>query len=147
MKKAPSERALMLDVNALLALGWRNHQFHDRIVRRLGGPSPARWATCALTQLGFVRLSCNPAAVGVQKSAAEAAGVLSLLLSDPAHVFIDQMPSVADLPAVFKHVFGHQQVTDAYLVGLARARGATLVTFDRRIAAGATPDVVETLAV
>jgi len=33
-------------------------------------PAP-RWATCALTQLGFVRLSSNPKIVEVRKTPAE----------------------------------------------------------------------------
>ena len=58
-------RTLLLDVNTLLALAWPNHQFHRPVVARLDQRPPPRWATCALTQLGFVRLSSNPAIVEV----------------------------------------------------------------------------------
>ena len=54
---------LLLDVNALLALAWPKHQFHDAILERLERRPAPRWATCALTQLGFVRLSSNPTIV------------------------------------------------------------------------------------
>ena len=41
---------------------------------------------------------------------------------------------------------GHKQVTDAYLVALAKAQGLTLLTFDRKIEAFCPfPDVVEVL--
>jgi len=65
------ERPLLLDVNALLALAWPNHQFHDAVVERLERQPASLWATCALTQLGFVRLSSNPKVVEVRKNAAE----------------------------------------------------------------------------
>jgi toxin-antitoxin system PIN domain toxin len=148
MKKASSERRpLLLDVNVLLALGWPNHQFHDAIVARLEQRPQPRWATCALTQLGFVRLSCNPAAVGLPKSPAEAVGALGRLVSDRQHVFIGRLPPVVDVATGFTRILGHHQVTDAYLVALARHHAATLLTFDRRIAAAATaPTTVETLA-
>jgi predicted nucleic acid-binding protein len=41
-------------------------------------------------------------------------------------------------------VFGHQQVTDAYLVGLARHHEASLLTFDQRTEAHG-PEAVEVL--
>ncbi len=65
MKKASSD-LLLLDVNVLLALAWPNHQFHAAAIAALS--SRARWATCALTQLGFIRLSSNPAAIATAKS-------------------------------------------------------------------------------
>ena len=46
-------RPLLLDVNALLALAWPNHQFHTAVLTRLEQQPVPRWATCALTQLGF----------------------------------------------------------------------------------------------
>jgi predicted nucleic acid-binding protein len=60
--KATSD-LLLLDVNVLLAMAWPNHQFHLAVVRRLES-RPNRWATCAITQLGFIRLSANQAVVG-----------------------------------------------------------------------------------
>ena len=55
-------KRLLLDINALLALGWSNHPFHRPVRERLLR-MPCPWATCALVQLGFLRLSMNPAAV------------------------------------------------------------------------------------
>ena len=65
-------RILLLDVNSLLALGWSTHQFHQKVVARLERRPHQPWGTCALTQLGFVRLSCNEVAMRVQKTASEA---------------------------------------------------------------------------
>jgi len=132
MKKASSD-LLLLDLNVLLALAWPNHQFHAAATRRLDAGE--RWATCALTQIGFIRLSSNPAAVQATKTPAEAALLLAELVSDALHVYVDSLPQpVAKefLPA-FEKLMGSKQVMDAYLLHLARLHKATFVTFDGRL--------------
>ena len=123
MKKATSERLLLLDLNVLLALAWPNHQFHTAATERLTrheGP----WATCALTQLGFIRLSANPSVVGVTKSPADAAALLERLVQDTGHQYLDSLPS--PVAAGFEHILGSQQVTDVYLLWLAQHHDAKL---------------------
>ncbi len=126
-------RALLLDVNALLALAWPNHQFHGAILARLGRRPTPRWATCALTQLGFVRLSSNPKIVEVRKTPAEAVALLAELTRDRQHTYVETLPALPHSANVFRHLLGHQQVTDAYLLAVAVANGATLLTLDRRL--------------
>lgn len=137
---------LLLDVNALLALAWPNHQFHGVVVDRLERTPHPLWATCAITQLGFVRLSCNRAVVGCEKLPKEATALLQALVRDERHKFLERLPAVSKLAGAFDRIMGHQQVTDAYLLALARHHKATLLTFDRRLVAAA-PDrqCVETL--
>ena len=65
MKRASSD-LLLLDLNVLLAVAWPNHQFHASANSALSRKN--RWATCALTQLGFIRLSSNPAAIPTAKA-------------------------------------------------------------------------------
>jgi predicted nucleic acid-binding protein len=77
MPKASSS-LLLLDVNVLISVALPNHQFHVAATRRLESGA-ARWATYALTQFGFIRLSSNPAAVPGAKSPAEAASLLASL--------------------------------------------------------------------
>lgn len=133
MKKASSKFQL-LDVNVLLALAWPNHQFHARALRRLEN-SNERWATCALTQLGFIRLSSNPTAVGTIKTPGEAARLLAEMISDPLHVYLELLPPPASkgFIAGFDALLGTQQVTDAYFLSLAQSHKATLLTFDSRV--------------
>lgn len=131
-------RVLLLDVNALLALAWPNHQFHAAVVEHLEQRPSQRWATCALTQLGFVRLSSNPKIVEVRKTPADAVGLLADLTRDPQHVYLEALPALPETASVFRHLLGHQQVTDAYLLGVAEASGATLLTLDRRIVPSGT---------
>jgi uncharacterized protein len=139
-------KPLLLDVNALVALGWPNHQFHRRIRERLEQEPYPGWATCGLTQLGFVRISANPSAVGQTVLPRHAAGQLAALTSDVHHRYLaDSVPPVAK-QGMFDPLVGHGQVTDAYLVGLAAEHDCTLLTFDRRLAAiPAGPGRVECL--
>jgi toxin-antitoxin system PIN domain toxin len=132
MKKASSD-LLLLDVNVLLAIAWPNHQFHAAATAALS--SRNRWATCALTQLGFIRLSSNPEVVVTAKSPPAAIGLLARLVADSLHVYLDSLPAPAseNWRDAFEKLLGHQQVTDAYLVRLAAANNAVLVTFDRRL--------------
>jgi toxin-antitoxin system PIN domain toxin len=132
MEEASSD-LLLVDVNVLLAIALPNHQFHNAAVAVLS--SRARWATCALTQLGFVRLSSNPAVVTTPKRPQEAARLLARLVGDPLHVYLDVLPAPAseEWRDVFAALLGHRQVTDAYLLGLAAANHAIFVTLDRRL--------------
>lgn len=142
MKKTSSD-LLLPDVNVLLAVAWPNHQFHTAAVAALAPRN--RWATCALTQLGFIRLSSNPAAVPTSKSPQEAVGLLARLVADSLHIYLDSLPAPASegWREAFAKLLGHQQVTDAYLLRLAAASNAVLVTFDRRLesVAGGQPRV------
>jgi toxin-antitoxin system PIN domain toxin len=148
MKMASSKaRPLLLDVNALLALAWPNHQFHMAVMRRLNRRPTPEWATCLLTQLGFVRLSSNPAIVDVRKTPGQALDLLSRLTADAHHRYLELLPSLASLESTFRRLLGHQQVTDAYLVAVAEANDATLLTLNRRLVATVIArDRVEALA-
>ena len=139
---ASSERRpLLLDVNALMALGWPNHQHHRAVVARLEGSPAPEWATCALTQLGFVRLSSNPAIVGVRRTPAQVLEGLAALVNDHRHRYVTPLPGLTRVASHFDHLLGHQQVTDAYLLAVAAANDAVLLTLDRRLAPPATVSV------
>jgi toxin-antitoxin system PIN domain toxin len=123
--------AALLDTNVLLALAWPNHQHHATAHAWFGRHARAGWATCALTQLGFIRLSSNPAYTPSNVTPAEAASLLHEMILHPAHEFWPS-PTAAD-PTLFSYSLGHQQVNDAWLVDVVRRRSGRLVTFDARI--------------
>lgn len=133
MKKEFSD-LLLPDVNVLVALAWPNHQFHQTARKRMD-KGPSKWATCAVTEIGFVRLSSNPRVVGVSNSPVEAAALLGEMTQDPLHIYLESQPapSAGFAAEQFKHIMGYRQVTDAYLLGLAAAHKATFVTFDSRL--------------
>jgi uncharacterized protein len=100
----------------------------------------AGWATCPITESGFVRVSSNPKVLPNAIGAEAARAVLVALRAAGGHRFLTDDISVADDD--FPPLTGYRQVTDAHLLTLARRRGERLVTFDaglRALAAG--PDV------
>jgi uncharacterized protein len=118
----------LLDVNALVALAWDSHVHHVRMRQWFSTNARAGWATCPLTESGFVRVSSNPKVLPSPIGVEAARGVLAALRAADGHEFLVDDVSIvdADVPALA----GHRQVTDAHLLTLARRRGMRLVTFD-----------------
>ena len=133
----------LLDVNALVALAWDSHVHHAAMRAWFTANSSTGWATCPITESGFVRVSSNPivlpSAIGVDA----ARGVLSTLRAHPDHRFLTDDVSMGDgdVPSIA----GYRQVTDAHLLTLARRREVRLVTFDSRILAMGDGNEVEVL--
>jgi toxin-antitoxin system PIN domain toxin len=69
-------KSALLDTNVLLALAWPNHQHHAPAHGWFAATAKKGWATCAFTQLGFIRLSANPAYTANAVSPQEAAALL-----------------------------------------------------------------------
>jgi toxin-antitoxin system PIN domain toxin len=138
--------AALLDVNFLLALAWPHHQFHPLAQRWFSQNQSKGWATCTVTQLGFIRLSSNPSYLrGEERTPEEARLLLRGLIDHPHHRFLPDRKSPVELSEM-SAVLGHQQVTDAYLVGTARLSGFRLVTFDRQLVAlGGSRGLIEVL--
>lgn len=121
----------LLDTNVLLALAWPNHQHHAAVHRWFRVEAVHGWASCAVTQLGFVRLSSNPAYTAAAVPPQQAAALLRELVSHKKHRF---WPSPdASKPAIYLQTLGHQQVNDAYLVEVARRQRGRLMTLDSRL--------------
>jgi uncharacterized protein len=118
----------LLDVNALLALGVADHEFHPRIMSWLGHQRSLQLATCAITEVGFVRLASQIAAYGF--TVAHAQLVLRKLKSAASFAFIADDHDATRLPSWVK---SPRQITDGHLVALASAHGATLATLDEGI--------------
>ena len=121
----------LLDVNVLIALLWPPHEAHARAQRWFAQNAYQGWATCAMTQAGFVRIVSNPAFSQRAVSPRDALEVLSGSLQHPAHHFWTEDIGVAEALAPFgRRLLGHQQVTDAYLLGLAIHKKGRLATLD-----------------
>jgi predicted nucleic acid-binding protein len=52
---------------------------------------------------------------------------------DEHHIYFEILPGFNDIEISFRRLLGHQQVTDAYLVAVAEANDATLLTLDQRL--------------
>ncbi len=118
----------LLDVNALVALAWDSHVHHARMRAWFAENSSGGWATCPLTESGFVRVSSNPHVLPAAIDVDSARSVLSALRARDSHRFLtdDVSLSDGDVPGIV----GYRQVTDAHLLTLARRRGVRVVTFD-----------------
>ena len=129
----------LLDVNVLIALLWPAHEHHEAAHRWFASRRKAGWATCPLTEMAFVRVVSNPAFSADALAPAEAVSLLGHNLRHPAHEFWpDDLSLVDALGSSAKHLQGHRQLTDAYLLGLASRRRGALASFDAglRVLAG-----------
>jgi uncharacterized protein len=126
----------LLDVNVLIALMWPAHEGHARAQRWLANDSADGWATCPLVQAAFVRITSNPAFSRDALSPSQALKILQSALQHRLHQFwSDDLGVIEALQTGGKRLVGHQQVTDAYLLGLAAHRKGKLLTFDRSVTA------------
>lgn len=126
----------LLDANLLIALTQAAHVHHAEAHHWMGLTPRRRWATCALTQLAFVRLTSNPRVVGSTISPAEAMQALGAMTAGPHHAYWDDAPAPLQSATLGSAALvGHRQVTDAYLLDLAVGRSARLATLDRGLAA------------
>ena len=121
----------LLDVNALIALGWDHHQHHDTMVSWFQRNGAGGWATCAISEAGFVRVLSQPAVSKARFSILEWSDSLARILSHPAHRLVPLDFTFADVLACCTGgVVGHRQITDAYLLSAAIRAGMKLLTFD-----------------
>jgi hypothetical protein len=128
----------LLDVNVLLALAWPHHTHHDTVHRWWGTAGLTAWATCLQTQLGFVRVSCNPRFAPAPASPGRAARLLHQMTSRSDHQFWNEIPGAfadPDLLQALSSVATHGHITDAYLALLARRHDGRLATLDRSLVA------------
>ena len=128
--------ASLLDVNVLIALAWPQHVHHAAAHRWFDAKSRGAWATCAITQLAFVRISSNPKIIPEAVSPRSAHATLDELIALPGHAYWEALPAPSECAALRAvPVVGHRQVTDAYLIDVARHHAGRLVTFDKAILA------------
>lgn len=137
-------KGYLLDTNVLIALLWPSHAQHDRAVKWFAQHRSKGWATCPLTEAGFVRIVSNAAFSRDAVTPREAANVLAANTAAQDHAFWpDELPFAEAVVFAGARLLGHQQVTDAYLLGLALRRGGMLATLDERIATLTEPKSAE----
>lgn len=126
--------AALLDVNVLVALLWPAHEGHERAQNWFARNAGGGWATCPMTQAGFVRIVSNPAFSRDAVTPKEAIQLLAANMQHRAHQFwADEIDVVEAMVPFAERLKGHQQVTDAYLLGLARQKKGKLATMDKAV--------------
>lgn len=124
-----SRQRYLLDVNLLIALAEPTH-IHHRLVMKWFNTPGLDWGICAFSEAGFLRVSANPKAGSY--TVEDATAVLKGLVNHPGYRYWPITAGWSDLTEPFRdRVFGHQQVTDAYLLGLAVKEHGVLVTLDK----------------
>lgn len=119
----------LLDVNALVALGNGAHAAHAAAEQWLARKQKAgaELASCAVTELGFVRVSVQ---IELLPNVATARDVLAKMKESIGMELIADGFGMDRLPDYVKKP---NQLTDGHLSALAEANGAKLATFDRGI--------------
>ena len=122
----------LLDVNVLIALGDADHPHHQRAAKFFLGSRDEGWATCPLTENGFLRIIGNPNYPKGPGSPEQARTLLNHLCSHPGHQFWPDALSLIDSKA-FPKLPASAHLSDFYLLALAIHHKGKLATLDRRI--------------
>lgn len=92
------------------------------------------WATCPVTQAGFVRVSSNAKSIPGAVSPRDAFELLARIVRVPGHSFLGDDVDLASSDLLARErIHGHRQVTDAHLLAVAMRHDGRLATFDRGI--------------
>ena len=120
----------LLDVNALVALGFMNHEFHARVASWVHSIKSLQLASCSITELGFVRVLAQAPAYGFTVAHAR---TLLLRLKEARTSRLEFIPDEHDVSHLPGWVRAPRQITDGHLSKLANANGAVLATLDENI--------------
>ena len=113
----------LLDVNLMIAAIWKTHADHGRADGWIQGQE---LASCAITDLGFLRLSTHPKVMNADMVSARK------LLED-FHAKCRLETIACDFPVLKSSPKKSDDVTDFYLADLAHSAGMKLATLDTRI--------------
>jgi toxin-antitoxin system PIN domain toxin len=124
----------LFDVNVLIALLDSHHSLHQRARHWVESNIRAGWASCPITQNGYVRI-VSGAGYANPLAPADALGRLASACADRHHQFWPDDISSLDTRLIdWQRIYGSRQLTDVYLLALAVKHGGRLVTLDSNIA-------------
>ena len=140
--------AALLDVNVLIALFDPGHVQHEPAHDWFADSATDGWATCPVTQAGFIRVLSALGSPALRP--ATLLDHLRRFCASRAHEFWPDAISLTDAALFDLSFASHRNLTDVYLLGLAKTRGGRLATFDRTIplkaVVGARREVLEIIA-
>ena len=136
----------LFDVNVLLAIVDSHHLRHETIHSWLRIHSNELYAICPITENALVRILTQPSYPHPLKMW-EALNTLHLVKQQHGLFWSDDISISNETLFQHKNFIGNKQITDIYLLALAKKHNARLVTFDHSVAwqavVGATSDLVE----
>jgi toxin-antitoxin system PIN domain toxin len=135
----------LLDINLLLALTDPMHVHHEAAHRWFAEKGQFSWASCPLTQNGFIHIASHPSYPNRPGDVPAVMVILRQLCAAQGHQFWSEDISILEVlePGV---IITHAQITDIYLAGLAVHQNGKLATLDQRIPVNAVrngKDVLE----
>jgi len=123
----------LLDVNVLVGLSFPEHTLHARAYGWFHKLTARPWASCPLTQAGYLRVAYQLLG-GTHASLAQALGGLEQTCGKSDHVFWSLDVDLTELSSrEGSKLIGSGQVTDMQLLMLAYSKQAQLVTADAGI--------------
>lgn len=134
------------DLNVWLALSFAEHTHNGQALQWLTNvPQEAQLLFSRFTQIGLLRLLTNSAVMGNYVNTAESGWrTYDYWLRDSRVQFL---PEPSSVEFAFRQITSHlpgtpasKWIADCYLLAFAKESGATLVTFDRALAALARKD-------
>jgi uncharacterized protein len=124
----------LLDVDVLISLFDPSHVHHEAAHGWLSANRSLGWATCPITENGFVRVVSDPAYPGRRSTVAGALERLQAFTDSGDHHFWPDSTSLRRTSRVdATYLDGPDRVTGAYLLLLAVQNGGRLATFDARV--------------
>lgn len=131
----------LLDVNVLIALIDPGHVAHDDAHAWFSASGHTAWATCPITENGVIRILGNSKYPNSPGSPATVSGIVRKLRALPGHHFWpDDLSLVGSEDVDPAKILTSAQVTDTYLLALAKAHGGQLATLDRKLSVIAVRD-------
>jgi toxin-antitoxin system PIN domain toxin len=131
----------LIDVNVVIALIDPVHVHHGAAHAWFGRLKDSIWATCPLVENGAIRIVGHPRYTNSPGSPAAVMPSLRGLRNLPGHEFwADDLSSADGTWVDRERLLDSAQVTDTYLLALARSKNARLTTFDRKLVTNAVPD-------
>ncbi|HYU19592.1 MAG TPA: TA system VapC family ribonuclease toxin [Chloroflexota bacterium] len=119
-------------MNLLLALTDPMNVHHETAHIWFAQTGRLSWATCPITENGFVRIASHPRYPNRPGSVGAVLEILSQLCAAEGHQFWSENVSIRDLIGP-DQLISHAQVTDAFLLGLAVHQAGKLATLDQRL--------------
>jgi uncharacterized protein len=134
----------LFDVNLLVTMHLPGSNSFSQVQHWFSMIGSKNFATCAITQAGFIRVSTQLAVIGGAIDVSEAKVALQRLTARSEHAYWPIDISYLEAVEPFEtRMLGYRQITDAYLLGLAIHHRGKLATLDRAIVHLAGPKFAE----
>ena len=136
----------LLDVNVLIALVDPVHVQHEQAHEWFSRVGKKGFATCPITENGLLRIVGHPKYPNSPGTPAIVLDSLVAIRALKGHTFWPDDISLADQRYLdASRLSSHAQITDSYLLALARAHEGRLASMDRKLVVNAVKDGSETL--